>query len=134
MQIRSRNQPQKRQRHSSGTSGAVRDCGHEMASGFSVTHLTVRVIPRSSKPGIAGIREGALLIRLQSPPVEGAANEELILVIAETFGAARRDVEIVAGERSRLKRVAIGSVDRPHVNAVLRSLGMNPDELARHVR
>ena len=99
-----------------------------------VTHLTVRVLPRSSKPGIVGIREGALLVRVQSPPVEGAANEELIQVIAETFGAAKRDVEIVAGERSKLKRVAIVTVDRSHVNAVLRSLGMNPDELASHVR
>jgi uncharacterized protein (TIGR00251 family) len=61
-----------------------------------MTHLIVRVIPRSSKPGIAGIREGVLLVRLQSPPVEGAANEELIQVIADAFGAAKRDVEIVA--------------------------------------
>ena len=99
-----------------------------------MTHLTVRVIPRSSKPGIAGIRDGALLVRLQSPPVEGAANDELIQVIARTFGAARRDVEIVAGARSRLKRVAVVTVDRNHVNAILRSLGMNPDELAQHVR
>ena len=99
-----------------------------------MTHLTVRVIPRSSKPGIAGIRDGALLVRLQSPPVEGAANDELIQVIARTFGAARRDVEIVAGVRSRLKRVAVVTVDRHHVNAILRSLGMNPDELAQHLR
>jgi uncharacterized protein (TIGR00251 family) len=99
-----------------------------------MTHLTVRVIPRSSTPGIAGIRDGALLVRLQSPPVEGAANEELIQVIAETFGAARRDVEIVAGERSRLKRIAMATVDRGHVNAVLRSLGINPDDLAAHLR
>lgn len=99
-----------------------------------MTHLTVRVIPRSSKPGIAGIRDGALLVRLQSPPVEGAANEELIHVIAETFGAARRDVEIVAGERSRLKRIAMATVDRSHVNAVLRSLGVNPGELGSHLR
>jgi len=99
-----------------------------------VTHLTVRVIPRSAKPGIAGIREGALLVRLQSPPVEGAANDELIRVLADTFGAARRDVQIVVGEKSKLKRVAIGTVSRPHVNAILRSLGLNPDELASHVR
>ena len=99
-----------------------------------MTHLTVRVIPRSSKPGIAGIRDGALLVRLQSPPVEGAANDELIQVMAETFGGARRDVEIVVGERSKLKRVALNAVERHHVDAVLRSLGLNPAELAGHVR
>jgi len=43
-------------------------------------------------------------------------------------------VEIVAGQTSRLKRVAIGTVDRPHVNVVLRALGLKPDELAQHVR
>jgi len=99
-----------------------------------MTHLTVRVIPRSSKPGIAGIRAGALLVRLQSPPVEGAANEELIHVIAETFGAARRDVEIVTGGRSKLKRVALNTVERGDVEAVLRSLGLDPADLSAHVR
>ena len=99
-----------------------------------MTHLTVRVIPRSSKPGIAGVRDGALLVRLQSPPVEGAANDELIRVMAEAFGAARRDVEIVVGERSKLKRVALNTIERHDVDAVLRALGLNPADLAGHVR
>jgi len=94
-----------------------------------VIQLTVRVIPKSSNAGIAGIREGALLIRLQSPPVEGAANEELIQVIATAFGAAKRDVAIVAGEHSRLKRVAIGTTNRHHVERVLQSFGIDPQDV-----
>ncbi len=94
-----------------------------------MTQLTVRVIPRSSRRGIAGIRAGALRVRLQSPPVDGAANDELIALLAETFGIARRDVEIVGGERSKLKRLALTGVERRHVEATLRSLGLDPDEL-----
>jgi uncharacterized protein (TIGR00251 family) len=88
------------------------------------------VIPRASKPGIAGTREGALLVRLQSPPVEGAANSELAELMASTFGVAKRDVTIVAGERSRLKRVSIATVDRNHVDTVLRTLGIRPETLS----
>ena len=91
--------------------------------------LTVRVVPRASKPGIAGVRDGALLVRLQSPPVEGAANAELIDVIAKAFGAARRDVSLESGERSKLKRVAIETVDRRHFELVLKSLEINPQDL-----
>ena len=91
--------------------------------------LTVRVVPRASKPGIAGVRDGALLVRLQSPPVEGAANAELIDVIAKAFGAARRDVSLESGERSKLKRVAIDTVDRRHFELVLESLEINPQDL-----
>ena len=91
--------------------------------------LTVRVVPRASKPGIAGVRDGALLVRLQSPPVEGAANAELIEVIAKAFGAARRDVSLESGERSKLKRVAIEAVDRRHFELVLESLEINPQDL-----
>ena len=91
--------------------------------------LTVRVVPRASKPGIAGVRDGALLVRLQSPPVEGAANAELIDVIAKAFGAARRDVSLESGERSKLKRVAIETVDRRHFELVLASLEINPQDL-----
>lgn len=94
-----------------------------------MVHLTVRVIPRASKPGIAGIRDGALLVRLQSPPVEGAANAELIDVIAKTFGTPRRDVSIKSGERSKLKRIALSTLDRRHVDAVLQSLGIDSQDL-----
>jgi uncharacterized protein (TIGR00251 family) len=94
-----------------------------------VIRLTVRVIPRASKPGIAGVRGGALLVRLQSPPVEGAANAELIDVIAKAFGAARRDVSLESGERSKLKRVAIDTVDRSRFELVLESLEINPRDL-----
>jgi uncharacterized protein (TIGR00251 family) len=94
-----------------------------------VVHLTVRVIPRASKPGVAGIRDGALLVRLQSPPVEGAANEELIQVIAKAFGVTKRDVSIVAGERSKLKRVAIGTSNRRQVELALQSFGINPQNV-----
>jgi uncharacterized protein len=91
--------------------------------------LAVRVIPKSSKPGIAGLRDGALLVRVQSPPVEGAANAELIEVIAKAFGAAKRDVTIVSGEHSKLKRVAVATIDRRQLEASLQAIGIDPHEL-----
>ena len=91
--------------------------------------LTVRVVPRASKPGIAGVRDGALLVRLQSAPVDGAANAELIEVIAKAFGAAKRDVTMESGERSKLKRVAIETLDRRRFDSVLESLGINPQDV-----
>jgi len=94
-----------------------------------VIRLIVRVVPRASKPGIAGVRGGALLVRLQSAPVEGAANAELIDVIAKAFGAAKRDVSLESGERSKLKRVAIDTIDRRHFEVVLESLEINPQDL-----
>jgi uncharacterized protein (TIGR00251 family) len=72
--------------------------------------IDVRVIPRASKAGVAGSRGGALLVRLSAPPVEGAANDELIELIAKTLGVPRRSVTIVAGERTRLKRVRVQGV------------------------
>ena len=44
--------------------------------------ITVRVIPRAARSGVAGTRDGALLVRLNAPPVDGAANAELIEVVA----------------------------------------------------
>lgn len=73
--------------------------------------LTVRVIPRAAKPGVAGLRGDALLVRLQAPPVEGAANEELMAVIAKQLGVPRSAVTIVSGEKGRQKRVRVGGID-----------------------
>ena len=78
---------------------------------MSETVLRVRVIPRAKRSEVAGMRGAAWLIRLQAPPVEGAANEALIAMLAKLLGVPKRDVTIVAGERSREKRVRIAGLD-----------------------
>jgi uncharacterized protein (TIGR00251 family) len=83
--------------------------------------IDVRVIPRAAKPGIAGTRDGAVLVRLSAPPVEGAANEELIDVLAKAIGVSKRGVALVSGERSRTKRVSVQGVG---VDDVRRKLGI----------
>ena len=82
--------------------------------------IDVRVIPRSSKPGLAGTREGAVLVRVNAPPVEGAANEALIEVLADALRVPRRAVTIVSGQRSRLKRVRVEGVTEDLVRAACR--------------
>jgi uncharacterized protein len=74
--------------------------------------ITVRVIPRAAKSGVAGTRGDALLVRLRTPPVEGAANAELVDVLSAALGVPKRAIAIVAGERSRQKRVRIAGIDR----------------------
>jgi uncharacterized protein (TIGR00251 family) len=81
--------------------------------------LSVRVIPRASKPGIAGTRDDALLVRLASPPVEGAANDELIDLIASCLGIARRQISIVSGVHGRRKRLKVIGTDASSVAASL---------------
>jgi uncharacterized protein (TIGR00251 family) len=73
--------------------------------------LNVRVIPRARRTGFAGSRDNALLVRLTAPPVDGAANAELIAVLSRALGISKRSVTIVAGERSRTKRVRLLGID-----------------------
>ncbi len=71
--------------------------------------LSLRVQPRSSKAGIEDVREGRLRVRLNAPPVDGAANKALIELLADAFGVPKSRVELLAGETGREKRVAIDS-------------------------
>jgi uncharacterized protein len=69
--------------------------------------LSVRVIPRSPKSAISGMRGDAVLVRLAAPPVDGAANEALIDLLAKEFQRPKRDITILAGHTARDKRVEI---------------------------
>jgi uncharacterized protein (TIGR00251 family) len=79
----------------------------------------VRVIPRSPRSRVDGLRGGAILIRLSAPPVDGAANDALIAFLAEALDVPRRSVQIVSGEKSRDKRVRIDGLDKAAVHARL---------------
>ena len=67
----------------------------------------VRVVPRASRSGIAGIQDDVLKLRIMAPPVEGKANDECIRLLAELLGVKRGKVTITAGHASRTKTVAV---------------------------
>ena len=81
--------------------------------------LDVRVIPRAGRTGFGGLRDGILLVRLAAAPVDGAANDELIALIAKALNIPKRDVTIVSGERARSKRIRIAGIDRDQALARL---------------
>jgi uncharacterized protein (TIGR00251 family) len=77
--------------------------------------LAVRVTPRSAKPGIGGWREGTdgrmeLEIRVAEAPADGAANAAVLKLLARKLGLPKGSIEIVSGETSRHKRIAL-SID-----------------------
>lgn len=69
--------------------------------------FTVRVVPRASKSEIVSEHDGALKIRIASPPIDGAANAELIRILAKNFNVSRSAVEIVSGQTSKTKQIKI---------------------------
>lgn len=71
------------------------------------TLLPVRVTPRASRTGLDGVVDGVLRVRLNAPPVEGAANRALTEFLADLMRLPKRDVDIVTGERGRQKTVRL---------------------------
>jgi uncharacterized protein len=71
----------------------------------------VHVVPRARVTGVAGRHGDALKIRLAAPPVDGAANDELIRFLAERLSVPRSAVTITAGHTSRRKTVKITGIE-----------------------
>jgi uncharacterized protein (TIGR00251 family) len=74
--------------------------------------ISIRVVTRSSRPGIGCWREGAdgreeLEVRVSAAPTDGEANAALIKLLAKELGIPRSSIEIVSGETSRHKRIAL---------------------------
>jgi uncharacterized protein (TIGR00251 family) len=89
---------------------------HGTADGVTIN---VRVTPRASRSAIVGVRDGALLVRLNAPPVDGAANAELIEVLADALDVPRRSISITLGDKGRRKTVLVRGLSLHDVQAKL---------------
>lgn len=69
--------------------------------------FNVRVVPKSSQSEIVGEFDGALKIKIKSPPVDNAANQELIKTLAKFFDVPKSAIEIVKGQTSKTKQIKI---------------------------
>jgi len=83
----------------------------------------VRVTPRSAKNRVEGIRLGALRLRVQAPPVEGAANAAVVEYFSEALGVSKSSLEVVRGLSSRTKWVRVQGLVAAQVR---RALGLDP--------
>jgi len=83
----------------------------ELRDAAGGVRLRVRVKPRASKDAIVGEQDGALVVRLAAPPVDGAANEALARFLGLALRVPPSAVRIVKGEAARLKLVAIAGLD-----------------------
>jgi len=85
-------------------------------SGLSETATGVRVDVevkvRASQSRVLGIKADRLSVALAAPPVDGAANAALIETLAEHFDLPRRQVQLIAGERSRRKVVELTGLSK----------------------
>lgn len=80
----------------------------------------VQVVPRASRSRIVGEYNSALRVRIAAPPVDGAANEELVRVLAQAFGVRKSAVQITAGQTSKRKEVRVSGVSSAALSKVLR--------------
>lgn len=81
--------------------------------------VPVRVAPRASRDAVLGVHDGALKVALTAPPVEGAANESLVKLLAKSLGVSKGSVRLVSGEKSRDKVVVVVGVDEAAVRALV---------------
>jgi uncharacterized protein (TIGR00251 family) len=73
--------------------------------------LKIKVEPRSSRSEIVGQYGDAVKVKLNSPPVDGKANTELIALLAKEYGVSKKDVEIISGLSSKNKMVRLSGVN-----------------------
>ncbi|WP_437723668.1 DUF167 domain-containing protein [Sorangium sp. So ce861] len=81
--------------------------------------ISVQVRPRSSRSAIVGVREGALDVSLTAPPVDGAANAELVKLLSRALDVRQGDVQITLGASGRSKVVAVRGLNETEARARL---------------
>jgi uncharacterized protein (TIGR00251 family) len=83
------------------------------------TRIKIYVQPRASKTAVIGMHGDAVHIRLAAPPVDNAANEALVKLVAERLGIAKRQVRVVAGATSRRKIIEIDGMSAEAATRIL---------------
>jgi uncharacterized protein len=76
----------------------------------TAVRVSVHVQPRATRNEIVGLHGAALKVRLQAPPVDGAANEALIALFARALNLPKRAITLERGATTRQKTLAIEGI------------------------
>jgi len=81
--------------------------------------ISVWVQPGSTRPGVGGERDGALVVRVSKRPVGGEATAATLAALAEAFGVSRSEVTLITGARGRSKVVDVAGADPARLRRLL---------------
>ena len=85
-----------------------------MASSDPV-RIQIRVVPRASRNGIDGVRDGRIVVRVTAPPVDGAATAAAVLVLAKALDVPPTTIRVMSGQASRNKTVTVAGLNAADV-------------------
>lgn len=72
--------------------------------------IQIRAQPRASRTEITGLYGEAVRVRVAAPPVDGAANDELLRFLADRLGTSRRNLALARGVAGRTKLVDVTGI------------------------
>jgi uncharacterized protein len=81
--------------------------------------IQVRAQPRAPRSELAGEHDGALRVRVAAPPVDGAANDELVRFLGKLLGRPASALRVVSGSKGRSKVVEVAGLDAAAVRSLL---------------
>jgi uncharacterized protein len=81
--------------------------------------MNIYVQPGAKKTGWAGTYGNQLKLMVQSPPVEGAANQGCLAFLAQWFGVKKSGVLLIKGEKSRSKRFLIKGLNLEKISTLI---------------
>ena len=87
----------------------------EVTERAGAIRFAVRVQPRAARNEVAGVHDGALKLRVNAPPVDGAANDAIVTLLAERLHVPRRVIRIVSGVTARTKLIEVDGVARARI-------------------
>src|SRR5437867_122475 len=81
--------------------------------------LRLRVQPRASRDTIGGVRDGALVVKVTAPPVDGSANTAVVKLLAKRLDRPPSAITLLRGDKGRDKVVHVAGIDTAIARALL---------------
>jgi uncharacterized protein YggU (UPF0235/DUF167 family) len=103
-------------------------CPIALTTTQGAVRIPIRVLPRSSRTQVGGVREGRLIIRVTAAPVDSAANDAAVTALARALDVPSRDLSLAAGASSRNKLIAVRGLAIDQIEARVRRLSSNQSD------
>lgn len=85
------------------------------------TDIPIKLLPRSSKSRIMGMEGDFYKVKVNSPPVDGEANKELVSLISKRLKVPKGSIEIISGKTSRMKVLRVLGIDGRTVTRLMQA-------------